>query len=203
MPDTDDFPPELDDAFVRRLVTLAHYELYQLGALAADPCDVAAQAMMEIYGKWTRGELRLTSAQELLAGLGWTIVKFRAKDAARRVRGSHERAVRHVDQELVGTTAALDEFKPLYVRTSTRLGRIDARERVTQILNFLVERERDEAARGDYEVFVLHHVQGLSYEDIAARRGQGESAEAIRSRIRRTHDVIRERFPPPKPLRDA
>jgi hypothetical protein len=191
------FPAELDDGFFRRLVTRAHFELWRAGAGGGlDPLDVAEEALVDLYRLWSRGALETTDPTALLRGLAATIVRRRALDAARAERARRERPARHPSGSLEGTAAALDLFRREASSTTRRLRRIDARERVRAILDYVARREgRDRRAAGDYELLVLRRIEERSFEEIAAMRGRRESADGLRSRLRRLEARIRERFP--------
>ncbi len=186
----------LSDAFYRRLLTKTHYCLWKTGALGIeDPLDIAQEVLIELYRRFEARELTTTDPTALLRGLASTIAERRAIDAARRAGARRERPAPHPDLDRIGTAEALDRFQRFMTETSSRLRRIDAREKATRVLAFVARREaEDPEARGDYELLVLRHVDGLSYAEIAARRGRRESAEAVRSRLRRLEARIREEF---------
>lgn len=186
-----EFPPEMGAEFFHRLVLKAQFELRRAGvASGVDPFDVAQDALIGLYQLWLAGELKTTRPDDLLRGLAGTIVRRRAIDAGRRVRARPEVPAPHGEEHLVGTPAALDAFAAGGTGPSTLARRLDARERIGKILRCLAERARD--CNGDYEAFVLHYADGLTFEEIAQRRGKSESSEAVRSRVRRIERWISE-----------
>lgn len=191
-----EFPPELGDEFFHRLVLKAHLELRRMGITGGvDPYDVAEDALIGIFQLWLAGKLETTCPDVLLRGLAGTIVQRRAIDAGRKIRARREVLAPDREQAPAGTREALDAFPAGGTGPSTRARRLDARERLSKILRCLGEHAGDQAGdNGDYEAFVLHHADGLTFEEVAQRRGKGESSEAVRSRIRRIERWIRERL---------
>lgn len=192
---------DLDEEFYRRLLTRAHFELCRAGALGrSDPLDLAQDVLLELYEMARDGRLTTVEPRELLSGLAATIARRRAIDLARRHSTRFERPASHPEAAGVGTSAALDRLECLSPGTSTRLRRLDARESATRILDFVARREaEDPALAGTYELLVMRCVDDLSYEEIAARRGRGESTESVRSRLRRLEAEIRGAFAAPRP----
>ena len=191
-----EFPAELGDAFFKRLLTKAHYWIWHYGLQGrADPLDIAQEALIQIYLHWTEGKLTSTDPGDLVRGLGNTIVKRRAIDAGRKKNAQCEKPAPHTDIGLVGSAEALERFPAMVTATSVRLRRIDSKDRVTQILDFLSNRERTDAkAEGDYELFVLRRVDELPYVEVAEIVGR--DPEYVRSRVRRLDETIRRRFQP-------
>lgn len=193
MPDRS-FP--LDDGFFRRVVTRAHFALWRVGALGfMDPQDLAQDLLVDLYGLWTAGRLDTSEPGPMLRGIVATMARRSALDAARRRRVRRVDPAPHPNPALVGTVAALDRFPGAFLSTTRRIERLDDRERAIEILDFIARREVvNPANAGDYEILILRRVEGLTYLEISRRRGIGESAEHIRSRLRRLEAAIRAHF---------
>jgi DNA-directed RNA polymerase specialized sigma24 family protein len=160
--------------------------------------------LVALYRKWSAGEPLPPLTGRCLPPLVGSLVHNKAIDAARRAyRRQRERPAPHESASMRGTSQALDRYEAFVTSTSTRLARLDARERVREILDFLAAREEEPNGKGDYELLVLRHVDGLAFREIAVRRGLGETAEAVRSRLRRLARAIAEAFPVPPPASES
>ena len=194
MSDESDFPGRFDDSFFRRLVAKAHFAIWRAGKAGhIDAVDVAGQVFMDIYRMWLDDQLDTTDPQQILRGLANTMIRRRAIDARRRGSGRFEAGAPDSNPGLRGTAFALDKYEAVATTTWTRIGRIDAKERVRAILDF-VSRLDESEGEDLYELLILHEVDGFTFQEIAEHRGRDERPEALRSRLRRLKKQIQKRF---------
>jgi DNA-directed RNA polymerase specialized sigma24 family protein len=187
------------DDFFRLLLMKADFEVRSLRTLDhVDPLDVAQEVHFRLLRKQGAGALRTTEPRALLRGLAGKMIRRMAIQMGRRAHVRKERRAPDPGGDGEGSAAALDRHESKGPRTRTRDRRIDAADRVRRILAFVAEREElDPRLRGDLELLILRHVDGLELKEIAERRERGETPEAVRLRLRRLTDHIVRAFPPP------
>ena len=142
----------------------ARYAAHMLGSVDAAE-DAVQDALVQAY-------TRLAQCREPDNFAGWFFLILRNRCFAERRRGRRVRGLEGVEEI------------PAPEHTESSLEHAERVRALEQALLELTPEQR--------EVFVLKHVEGLAYEDIAARLAT--SVAALKMRMHRAYDRLRERL---------